>query len=133
MLTYKGKLAGIEVRTQEESYTSKASFLDQDAIPTYKSGEKPTFSGKRQHRGLYRASTGRRINADVNGSYVRRFGAYQISPKGDEVEGNKPQGHPTYLTRKLKGENSMLGTWLNAKVCSVMHRKSCTHGETCIG
>jgi putative transposase len=69
MLTYKGKLAGIEVRIQEESYTSKASFLDHDAIPTYQSGEKHTFSGKRQHRGLYRASTGRRINADVNGSY----------------------------------------------------------------
>jgi len=69
MLTYKGKLAGIEVRTQEESYTSKASFLDHDSIPTYQSGEKHTFSGKRQHRGLYRASTGRRINADVNGSY----------------------------------------------------------------
>ncbi len=40
-----------------------------DSIPTYQSGEKHTFSGKRQHRGLYRASTGQRINADVNGSY----------------------------------------------------------------
>ena len=69
MLTYKGKLAGIKGRTQEESYTSKASFLDHDSIPTYQSGEKHPFSGKRQHRGLYRASTGRRINADVNGSY----------------------------------------------------------------
>src|SRR5258708_32247554 len=31
--------------------------------------EKPTFSGKREKRGLYRAKNGRRINADVNGSY----------------------------------------------------------------
>jgi len=71
MLRYKGQLAGIRVMVQEESYTSKASFLDLDAIPTYdpKRTEKPRFSGKREYRGLYRASNGRRINADVNGSY----------------------------------------------------------------
>src|SRR5260370_39876434 len=134
MLKYKAVLVGITVIITEESYTSKASFLARDALPTYdpKRTEKPHFSGRRDGR-WYWASGKRLIHADVNGSYVRRFGAYQISPKGDEVEGNKPQGHPTYLTRKLKGENSMLGTWLNAKVCSVMHRKSCTHGETCIG
>ncbi|EFH80404.1 hypothetical protein Krac_9349 [Ktedonobacter racemifer DSM 44963] len=44
-----------------------------------------------------------------------------------------PQGHPTYLAGKLKGERSMLGTRLNVKVCNVMHRKSCAYGETCIG
>lgn len=71
MLTYKAKLVGIEVVLQEESYTSKASFLDRDGIPTYnpKRTEKPRFSGKREKRGLYRASDGRRIHADVQGSY----------------------------------------------------------------
>lgn len=70
MLRYKAKLVGIEVIEQEESYTSKASALDLDEIPTYdqKRTERPTFSGKREHRGLYRAKNGRRINADVNGS-----------------------------------------------------------------
>jgi hypothetical protein len=34
---------------------------------------------------------------------------------------------------KDKGESSMSVTRLNAKVCSVTHRKSCTHGETWIG
>ena len=55
----------------EESYTSKASFLDLDALPTYdpERTEKPPFSGKREKRGLYRASDGRRIHADINGSY----------------------------------------------------------------
>jgi len=55
----------------EESYTSKASFLDRDRMPTYdpKRKDKPRFSGKREKRGLYRASDGRRINADVNGSF----------------------------------------------------------------
>jgi len=69
MVRDKGKLVGIEVREQEESYTSKASALDLDKIPTYdpKRTEKPTFSGKREKRGLYRAKNGRRINADMNG------------------------------------------------------------------
>ena len=134
-LTYKAKLVGINVIMQEESYTSKASFLDGDPIPTYRADqtEHPVFSGKRIARSWYRASDGTVIHADMNGSYVRRFGAYQISPKGDEVESNQPQGHPTYLMRKLKGENSMSGKRLNGKVCSMMHRKSCTHGEACIG
>ena len=71
MLTYKARLVGIQVIRQEESYTSKASFLDRDPIPTYDPGrkEKPRFSGRREKRGLYRASDGRRINADINGSY----------------------------------------------------------------
>lgn len=71
MLIYKAKLVGIQVILQEESYTSKASFLDRDSIPTYDPTrtEKPRFSGKREKRGLYRASNGRRIHADVHGSY----------------------------------------------------------------
>jgi len=71
LLTYKAKLVGIQVILPEESYTSKASFLDRDAIPTYdpKRTENPRFSGKREKRGLYRASDGRRIHADINGSY----------------------------------------------------------------
>jgi len=60
--------------TQEESYTSKASFLNNDAIPTYrerKEGEaKPSykFSGYRQKRGLYKTKDGVFINADLNGA-----------------------------------------------------------------
>ena len=44
---------------QEESYTSKASFLDLDGIPVY-DAEKPytgTFSGKRIKRGLYKSKS----------------------------------------------------------------------------
>ena len=68
-LEYKAKLVGIEVIVNEESYTSKASFLDLDTIPTYKKGISHTFSGKRIQRGMYRSKSGRLINADVNGSY----------------------------------------------------------------
>ena len=67
-LTYKCQLLGITVITREESYTSKASFLDYDEIPNYKDEVKPKFSGKRVKRGLYRSTT-RKINSDVNGAY----------------------------------------------------------------
>lgn len=68
-LRYKCQLRGITVTVQEESYTSKASFLDNDNIPVYGEVEDPKFSGRRIKRGLYRAGNGRLINADVNGSY----------------------------------------------------------------
>ncbi len=60
---------GIEFIETEESYTSKASFLDSDILPTF--GEKPigwTSSGKRVQRGLFRGSRGQLINADCNGA-----------------------------------------------------------------
>jgi putative transposase len=70
MLTYKAELVGIWVRITEESYTSKASFLDADPLPIFDLTQPaPTFSGRRVKRGLYRAADGRHINADVNGSY----------------------------------------------------------------
>ncbi|GFZ97270.1 hypothetical protein CYANOKiyG1_08440 [Okeania sp. KiyG1] len=54
MLSYKAKMVGIDVIITEESYTSKASFIDNDLIPVYKEGEKNkvTFSGKRIKRGM---------------------------------------------------------------------------------
>lgn len=68
-LVYKCKLVGIEVIVSEESYTSKVSFLDSDIIPNYRDENIPKFSGKRIKRGLYLSSSGRKINADVNGAY----------------------------------------------------------------
>jgi putative transposase len=70
-LTYKAKLVGIQVIQQEESYTSKASFLDNDPLPTYQADrvEQPVFSGARIARSWYRASDGTILHADINGSY----------------------------------------------------------------
>lgn len=68
-LQYKCQLRGITIIVQEESYTSKASFLDDDDIPVYGETENPKFSGRRIKRGLYKTSDGQLINADVNGSY----------------------------------------------------------------
>lgn len=56
---------------QEESYTSKASFLDKDNIPTYAPGsnDNHNFSGTRIHRGMYKSKNGTTLNADVNGAF----------------------------------------------------------------
>ncbi|MBD2360072.1 IS200/IS605 family element transposase accessory protein TnpB [Anabaena minutissima FACHB-250] len=60
---------GIEFIETEESYTSKTSFLDHDALPKY--GEKPDgwkSSGRRLTRGIYQSFAGIKINADCNGA-----------------------------------------------------------------
>lgn len=55
---------------QEESYTSKASFLDNDDIPTFDphNTNEYKFSGKRIKRGLYKSAEGLIINSDINGA-----------------------------------------------------------------
>ena len=98
MLTYKAELVGIQVIVTEESYTSKASFLDLDKLPIYdpEETEKHRFSGKRVKRGLYRVSDGRYINADVNGAYnILRKGKPDAIAKG--VAGYVV--HPVRLSR----------------------------------
>jgi predicted site-specific integrase-resolvase len=86
MLTYKAELVGITVKLTEESYTSQASFLDRDWLPTYDPNRKqePKFSGKRVKRGLYRASSTRYMNADLNGAcnIIRK-----VAPKAFDAEG----------------------------------------------
>jgi IS605 OrfB family transposase len=60
---------GVDFIETEESYTSKASFLDNDVLPKY--GEKPNgwkSSGIRTKRGLFKTATGITINADCNGA-----------------------------------------------------------------
>lgn len=61
-LEYKLEEANIKLVKTEESYTSKASFIDNDQL------EKGCHSGKRVQRGLYQSKDGTLINADVNGA-----------------------------------------------------------------
>lgn len=69
-LTYKANEKGIKVIETEESYTSKASFIDNDDIPTYGVNDSTAnFSGVRIKRGMYKSKEGVLINADVNGAY----------------------------------------------------------------
>ena len=70
ILTFLSIKFGLNLILQEESYTSKASFLDKDDIPTYVKGNntKYDFSGNRIKRGLYKTKDGITLNADVNGA-----------------------------------------------------------------
>ena len=69
-LKYLCELYGIVYVEQEESYTSKASFFDDDFLPTYDANNSQPykFSGRRITRGQYKSATGTVLNADVNGA-----------------------------------------------------------------
>lgn len=71
MLQQKLEAVGIIVQVGEESYTSRASFLDWDEIPIYNpnSNESHQFSGKRIQTKKYKTRDGLVIHADVNGSF----------------------------------------------------------------
>jgi putative transposase len=74
LLTYKAQAVGIRVMVTEESYTSQASFLDLDVLPSYdpsqgaEQEEQLHFSGRRDGR-WYRVKGRAPIHSDVNGSY----------------------------------------------------------------
>ena len=70
IIKYKAEDLGIKCIEQEESYTSKASFLDNDNIPTFNedNNQKHTFSGKRITRNLYQTQNNQIIDADLNGT-----------------------------------------------------------------
>ena len=69
-LEYLCKRYNINYVLQEESYTSKASFFDNDDLPVYNMDNPQTyeFSGKRVKRGLYQTKDGYLFNADCNGA-----------------------------------------------------------------
>lgn len=64
MIKYKAEDEGIKVLLTEESYTSGTSFLDNE-LPIKENYDKK----RRIYRGLFRASNGKIINADVNGAF----------------------------------------------------------------
>lgn len=99
-LKYKCLLKGIEVIEQEESYTSKASFVDNDEIPVYGNiNYEPQFSGKRIHRGLYETKDGFKLNADINGSY-------NILVKGlQSINKTINSSNVSYHTRAFRNSN----------------------------
>ena len=86
-LTYKAEECGIEVRVTEESYTSKASFVDNDDMPAYNqvTTKDRSFSGNRVMRGLYYTKQGKRINADCNasGNIIRKVFPNAFNGRGD--------------------------------------------------
>jgi len=81
-LTYKCQLSGIEVKTVNESYTSKCSFLDLEPIQKHSS-----YVGKRVKRGVFRAKSGYLYGADINGSLnIGRKVVGEVAFSGDPIE-----------------------------------------------
>ena len=82
-LEYLCKRYNINYILQEESYTSKASFFDNDELPIYNADNPQTyeFSGKRIKRGLYQTKNNYLFNADCNGALniLRKSSAVDLS------------------------------------------------------
>ncbi len=81
-ITYKCQMNGINVLLQEESYTSKCSFLDGELPKKHE-----TYKGRRAKRGMFKTSFGRKINADVNASYNIMIKAVPNAFNGEGIEG----------------------------------------------
>ena len=62
-LQYKGEDVNIQVIVIEESYTSKIDHLALEPMQ-----KQDNYMGKRIHRGLFKSSTGKVVNADLNGA-----------------------------------------------------------------
>ena len=92
LMKYKCELEGIKVLFNEESYTSKCSFLDLEPICKH-----DKYMGKRVKRGLFISRNGIKINADVNGAYNIMLKAIP-NAFADGIEGVGV--HPMVLTIK---------------------------------
>ena len=80
-MTYKLKLRGVQVIEQEESYTSKCSFLDNEPVKKH-----TTYKGRRPKRGLFKSAKGITINADINAAYNIGRKAIPNAYKADGIE-----------------------------------------------
>ena len=93
MINYKAEEIGIDIKEQEESHTSKCSFLDDESIEHH-----DVYVGKRISRGLFRSSIGKMINADVQGALniIKKAIPKTFSKKFDtKVDGIEDVGlHP---------------------------------------
>ena len=81
ILKYKCEENGIECIEQEESYTSKASFLNNDFMPVYgEENDKYEFSGWRNGRIYKIKGKNRIIHADLNGALnIMRKAGYEFT------------------------------------------------------
>lgn len=94
-LEYLCKRYNINYVLQEESYTSKASFFDNDELPIYNADNPQTyeFSGKRIKRGLYQTRDNYLFNADCNGALniLRKSKAVDLTILGCRGELDTPK------------------------------------------
>ena len=87
-LVYKAEEQGITVIKQEESYSSKCSFLDNELIEHHNK-----YEGQRITKGLFKSNKGTIINADVNGVYDILKKAFLNAVSANRIEAVRL--HPT--------------------------------------
>ena len=91
ILRYKCQENGIECIEQEESYTSKASFLNNDFMPVYGSEDREyEFSGWRNGRTYKIKGKNQKIHADLNGALnIMRKAGHELIEKVDFLNKNQ--------------------------------------------
>lgn len=97
-ITYKSEETGMNVKEQDESHTSKCSFLDNESIEHH-----DKYLGIRIRRGLFRSAKGILINADVQGALnIIRKAFSNAFPQGN-ADGIEGVGlHPKRINIKKK-------------------------------
>lgn len=90
ILRYKCEENGIECIEQEESYTSKASFLDNDFMPVYGTEDREyEFSGWRNGRIYKIKGKNQKIHADLNGAFnIMRKAGHELIEKVNFLNNN---------------------------------------------
>ncbi len=91
LITYKAKLKGIEIKLQEESYTSGCSAIDLEPVT-----KKYYNKSRRITRGLFKSGYGI-LNADINGSLNILRKAEKCIP--DLVNAMRDKGNWTHPQR----------------------------------
>ena len=90
ILKYKCEENGIECTEQEESYTSRASFLNNDFMPVYgKENQEYEFSGWRNGRTYKIKGKNQKIHADYNGALnIMRKAGNELIEKVNFLDNN---------------------------------------------
>ena len=103
ILRYKCQENEIECIEQEESYTSKASFLDNDFMPVYGNEDKEyEFSGWRNGRIYKTKGKNQKIHADLNGAFnIMRKAGHELIEKVHFLNNNWIFPIGKYKVKKL--------------------------------
>jgi len=84
MIKYKSKLVGIKVDMPKESYTSKIDHLSNEEMKHH-----DVYLVKRIKRGLFKSSTNKLINSDINGSIGMLRKKNAVSKEWLNIQGNR--------------------------------------------
>jgi len=110
-IKYKEEEAGIQVMIQEEDYTSKCSFLDNESIEHH-----DEYTGKRIKKGIFRSKDGILIHADLNDLYnIISKAIPEPFADGIEVIGLYPRSLSIPIHRDDNFQRWML-TWLTKTI-----------------